>query len=118
MIKLPKKAQTVFNKVARHLLTQKKRSKNRDNCLYHSKNGLKCAAGCLIPDEQYDAIKDKEGKPWRYLVRHRLVSSSHMNLIELLQHVHDIEKIKHWKYSLRRVATIFGLNTNILDKFD
>ena len=118
MIKLPRKAQTVFNKVARHLLTQKERCANSDNCLYRSKNGLKCAAGCLIPDEQYEAIKDKEGKNWRHLVLHRLVSSSHMNLIELLQDTHDDDSPEEWKQSLCRIATKFGLNTKILDKFD
>lgn len=118
MIKLPKKAQTVFNKVARHLLTQKKRCANSENCLYHSKNGLKCAAGCLIPDEQYDDIKDKEGKSWIHLVFHKLVSSSHMNLIESLQYIHDDHPPEEWKDSLCRLATKFGLNTKILDKFD
>jgi len=118
MIKLPRKAQTVFNKVARHLLTQKKRCANSENCLYRSKNGLKCAAGCLIPDEQYDTIKDKEGKSWRRLVFLKLVSSSHSDLISSLQKIHDVAEPSDWKCLLYKTAIEFRLNTKILEKFD
>lgn len=118
MIKLPKRAQTVFNKVAIHLLKQKKKSQFGATCLYRSRGGLKCAAGCLIPDEQYHLVKILEGYPWNSLVRHKIVSSSHYNLISSLQQIHDTEDLSDWKRSLYKIAMTFGLNPKILEKFD
>lgn len=118
MIKLPKRAQTVFNKVATHLLKQKKRSQFGAACLYRSRGGLKCAAGCLIPDKQYHLVKSFEGHNWRRLVHDKIVSSSHYNLISSLQIIHDCEDPSDWKRCLRKVAMEFELNTKILEKFD
>lgn len=59
--------QEAFDKVVAHLKTQKKRSteslslKAGDKCLYRGPNGLKCAIGCLIPDELYDNNMDYGG---------------------------------------------------------
>lgn len=46
--------QTVFDTVAKHLLTQNAKSlSDHETCVYRSKSGLKCAVGCLIADEYY-----------------------------------------------------------------
>ena len=50
--------QEVFDKVARHLLTQNSRSMNTmpggsDGCAYRGRDGKMCAFGCLIPDDCY-----------------------------------------------------------------
>jgi len=49
--------QEFFDKVARHLLTQNAKSieafERNAKCLYRGPNGMKCVAGCLIPDELY-----------------------------------------------------------------
>jgi hypothetical protein len=46
--------QEIFDTVAFHLIKQGKKSANdRGICLYRSPGGLKCAVGCLIPDEVY-----------------------------------------------------------------
>lgn len=47
--------QEVFNKVANHLLTQNKKSWSDEifDCAYKNNEGLKCAIGCLISDENY-----------------------------------------------------------------
>ena len=42
----------VFNTISRHLLTQGKKSKDGTMCVYHAKDGSKCAAGCLIPKKR------------------------------------------------------------------
>ena len=44
--------QQVFNTVAKHLLTQKKKSIKDGTCRYRYRN-LSCAVGCLIPKEEY-----------------------------------------------------------------
>lgn len=58
--------QEVFNKVVRHLLTQKQKARVGTTCMYKTPEGLKCAVGCLIPDELYS--QDIEGKPADYLI--------------------------------------------------
>lgn len=56
-------AQQVFTQVATHLLTQKERSfviddRGEELCAYRGDNGLKCAAGCLISNDEYNPIMD------------------------------------------------------------
>ena len=48
--------QDVFDRVATHLLTQKRRSTNQSIPLYRDDRGNKCAIGCLIDDEHYNPI--------------------------------------------------------------
>lgn len=45
--------QETFDRVAKHLLKQNKKSVNGTQCMYRSSDGLQCALGCLIPDELY-----------------------------------------------------------------
>lgn len=48
--------QEIFDKVAKHLLTQKARCTDSKTgiCLYFDpETKMKCAAGCLIPDRDY-----------------------------------------------------------------
>jgi hypothetical protein len=51
--------QVVFNKVRDHLLAQGKKSYGEHvgfyhvRCAYRGDNGMKCAIGCLIPDDKY-----------------------------------------------------------------
>ncbi len=46
--------QEIFDTVAIHLIKQGKQSADAfGNCLYRGPEGLKCAVGCLIPDEVY-----------------------------------------------------------------
>ena len=62
--------QDVLDRVATHMLTQKRRSLLPDDadpecpdamtrCAYRGADGAKCAVGCLIPDELY--TRDLEG---------------------------------------------------------
>ena len=48
--------QEVFNQVADHLLTQMKRSysKKHKGCQYRGPNGLKCAVGGILTDDEVD----------------------------------------------------------------
>lgn len=56
--------QDIFDTVAAHLYKQNKRSYKGNArmsggfCVYRSPEGLKCAVGCLIPDEDYDPRMD------------------------------------------------------------
>lgn len=46
--------QSVFDYAVAHMAAQGRRSTNGDSrCLYRGPDGLMCAVGCLIPDEEY-----------------------------------------------------------------
>ena len=61
--------QEVFDQIVTHLLTQNKQSKYykdlRTFCAYRS-GDLKCAAGCLIDDDEYSP--EMEALDWNNLI--------------------------------------------------
>lgn len=54
MIKIPDTLQELFNIVSLHLLNQGQKSAHETLCMYRGPNGMKCAAGVLIPDNEYN----------------------------------------------------------------
>ena len=115
--------QSIFDQVARHLLTQKKRSLRRPRpaanliCAYRGDNGLKCAVGCLISDEDYDpsmeglSVREGAVRDWRFKRGYTMFGE----LLLRLQEVHDFHEPEHWPRLLASVATYFGLNTMAID---
>lgn len=112
--------QETFDTVARHLLTQGRRATvvgrdGKPECVYRSPDGLKCAAGCLIPDYKY--THDMEGNK----VTHSLVAAAipehDEDLVCDLQDVHDWWDVVSWPRALASVATKLRLNTAVLDEF-
>lgn len=91
----------VFNFVAHHLLTQFRSAMEESNCRYKY-NGLACAAGCLVSDEEYDP--DMEGIPWDSLVVRNRVPVYKGDLILSLQQVHDKREPDEWPEELQLVA--------------
>ena len=83
--------QEVFDQVATHLINQKVRSASQlgVSC-YYRQDDLKCAAGCLISDDEYDV--SIEGKAWSSLVYRSMVPSTHEDLITGLQEIQDCKK--------------------------
>ena len=106
----------VFDQVAKHLLQQQKQSISKDGstCSYRGAEGLKCAAGSLIGDEEYDKVM--EGMSWVGLASEGLVPSKHVNLIIHLQGLHDNSNVEDWKNGLTEVAKEFEIKSNILGK--
>lgn len=94
-------AQEVFDQVAKHLLTQRQPSKTGAFCKYRLEN-LKCAAGCLIADNEYD--EEFEGNNWAALIQFFGITREHGYLIQDLQTIHDSSKVDDWEAELRRVA--------------
>jgi len=100
--------QSLFNKVSKHLLTQNKRSKlTKDLCAYKSKNGLECAAGCLIPIKLYSM--EFEGKIWDDIIRmepklKKMFSCEQHAIIDSLQYIHDSYLPSEWKSELKDCA--------------
>ena len=104
-------AQEVFNQVASHMLRQNEVSKHANGigCAYRGVNGLMCAAGCLISDEEYLPEMDEPKQcgyamGWVDLHRFGYVTGEHEDMINRLQIVHDLSKTEYWKNALRDIA--------------
>jgi hypothetical protein len=112
-------AQGVFEQVANHLIKQGVKSETVDNngqmnCVYRL-DALKCAAGCLIAEDEYNAERI-EGYSWDNLVRIGIIPESHKDLICTLQEVHDEIIVANWKEKLTAVAIEFNLDYSFLNK--
>lgn len=86
MIRTDMSAQEAFDIVVRGLASQgwkQSRRGTRGSCVYRSPDGLKCAAGWLIPDEKYDS--DMEGKAAVNLFSEHQLRS----LLDRMQLAHD-----------------------------
>jgi hypothetical protein len=106
-------AQEVFDQVKNHLITQGEQSLNSGGlCLYRNANGLSCAAGCLISEEEYSP--NFETNLWGDLIKKDLVPSAHSDLIGELQQIHDqweesAENGMNMSDSLEACADNYGL---------
>lgn len=109
-------AQEVFDQVAKHLLTQNETSYCDDAvgvCAYRGPDGLKCAAGCLIADDEYNTDWEQQG--WTVLVDSRAVPLKHHDLIRSLQMIHDEYDQDSWREHLTDLADKHKLNTAALN---
>ncbi len=116
--------QDVFNKVAKHLLTQKRKALNNSQCVYLNYNGDKCAIGCLIPsDHQASRIKGGVSTlfahyPDIYEIifgkkkNDDLNYTNNYDFLVDLQLTHDNNEVKIWKHKLKEIASKFQLEWN------
>ena len=100
--------QEVFDTVKEHLLTQNQRSIDGTLCKYRGPMGLKCAAGILIDDEDYDT--GMEGEMWLNLVSIYSIPDRHSGLIAQLQFIHDNIEIENWSSELKELASYYNIN--------
>lgn len=113
MFKLPESAQEVFNIMYKHLLTQNKKcfitvDNEKDiRCRYRGLDGMKCAAGCLIPDEKYSESMENVG--WIGLTNRDQVPREHREMIHDAQMIHDWFEPELWKSELEKLATKYEL---------
>ena len=92
--------QEVFNRVRNHLLAQNRKSMNNGSCAYRGANGLKCALGIFIPDDDYSDIFES------FAVTKTIVKDSmefdsleHKDILFMgdLQEIHDEIEVQDWK---------------------
>jgi len=121
-------AQQVFEQVANHLLAQNARSimgdRKYESCAYRGNDGMMCAAGCLIGDDEYNPLW--EDKNWMALAKPLDEQdeddikrgfpgvSAHIDLIQDLQVVHDRCDVDRWREELIRVAQRRDLDASFL----
>lgn len=108
--------QEIFDTVIEHLRKQNAKSQisdgQREVCLYRSPEGLKCAAGCLIPDEYY--IPEMERNGWEDVVQmfdlpDYLKDPDSINLVASLQFIHDSIPISFWEIKFKAMAEYYKL---------
>jgi len=126
--------QSVFDKVATHLLTQNCKSVEDGACLYRAPNGMKCAIGALIPDELYDPVFEgqavfaffNKSKTEYKALKEILFPSGETcfstqqeceDFYTILQRIHDEDPIDLWKDALCNFAKKWDLKTEVLLQF-
>lgn len=120
--------QEIYNKVRTHLLTQNAQAvtvgKNGETCAYRGDDGLTCAVGCLIPDEQYRTTFEGMGVTSQH-VQKALVDAGVLNtvlfdddaykddstlgMLRGLQVIHDNNSPNEWRWLLDNLADRYGL---------
>ena len=121
--------QRTFDKVAAHLLKQNAKSRSTTQawatCAYRGVGGLKCAVGCLIPDDLYSPRI--EGSVYAlpihvlaYLIElpvdHELrVRASRMHFLSKLQMIHDAASPEAWRRVLHAFGVEFSLRLTVLE---
>lgn len=105
--------QNIFDTVVAAVIAQGARSQDEIGwCMYRGPNGLKCAAGHLIPDDRYDPRM--EGNVIREVNnKFELGLDANINLIQALQFAHDNASpddfVNEFTNSARDVAQDFNL---------
>jgi len=112
--------QEVFNKVAKHLLTQNSKSMAFGQCAYRGKDGRMCAVGCLIPDKVYTSKFENKNvrglldiNDWEPAVVMQLAEAGidqyNASLLMQLQRMHDRKPVEEWPALLAKIAAEYKL---------
>jgi hypothetical protein len=112
--------QQLFDTVATHLLTQRRRSMTTQNgttrCAYRGRKDTRCAIGCLIPDDRYDAAFEGFAISKPAILKAAGLRSTQLPLAHELQEIHDMIHPSLWRGALRIVARERRLSPSVLDK--
>jgi len=97
--------QETFDIVARHLLKQNQMAVSRGSCVYRAEGGLSCAAGALIPDDEYTC--EMEGNVVGVLCAKFALTTWYghdIALVKQLQNIHDNGVESEWHNQLGYLA--------------
>jgi len=120
------RAQEIFDTVATHLFTQGRRAITIDEqCAYKTNDGLKCAVGCLIPDDMYSSKMENTDvvtllafqSDYGYTIPKYFARNQDM--LSQLQTIHDDEyswlSTEDMKDALKKVARNHHLKMSVLN---
>lgn len=79
------------------------------SCLYRGPNGLMCAAGCLIADEDYSPEMEDISANRGILQDYFEEMGCDTYFIRKLQIIHDEECVQDWEDEFERLAQRYGL---------
>jgi hypothetical protein len=121
--------QEIFDKVATHLLTQKKKSEimrqaeygiPKPACAYRAADGSTCAIGCLIPDDIFqpgmEGLRVQTLMVYYESIRD-LFANNDASLLGTLQVLHDNYPVSTWKSELAATARMYKLDDKVLENF-
>lgn len=98
--------QKIFDTVWNGLKSQNfKQSMRYGTCVYRGENGLKCAAGWLLPDEEWIETRNEEtidNYPWFT----KNFKNSQFQLIQELQEAHDALRSDDPEYMKERLTSV------------
>lgn len=135
--------QAIFDKVARHLLTQREKAQeysviSGSSCRYRTEDGQKCAIGCLIPDELYDSVMEGVAADNVEFVLKPLMEAGVISkedfaeaehkaaygrvsplrfFLSRLQGIHDDLSVPEWPDGLYKFAKEWDLDYSVLAEF-
>lgn len=108
-------AQEIFDKVVAHLRQQNTVCRAPDGmCLYRNDQGLSCAVGCLISDEEYSLSMEENTVVQMLHSEHCPISlrdrlASYIPLLTQLQKIHDNDLPSKWEESFQYLASRYNL---------
>ena len=112
--------QEIFDTIVAHLHAQGQPAISGSSCFYRSPTGLKCAVGCLIPDDKYsqeiehDAVTSAPVQDWAYRVGLTFIRD-HKAFLSRMQDVHDIHaQGRVFLPAMQDVVREYGLSTELL----
>ncbi len=111
--------QGYFDKIAKHLLTQKKQALRDDGqCAYRAADGCECAIGCIIPDDKYSPSFEGNGI-WYKPVQDAIgVENTDIFVFFIdMQRIHDGWIPEYWFWLLLSVAEQNSLDMSVLNEF-
>lgn len=101
--------QEAFNKMVQHLRFQKVESISKDGtCMYRGPNGLKCAVGALIPDEEY-RLEFEKSIASNVAKKCPSLDGIDKNFLDKMQNAHDNVAIRFWEDEFKEIAEEFDL---------
>ena len=105
--------QELFDTVSAHLLKQNERSASGNGeCLYRGPSGLKCAIGCLIPDDRYTPDLEGVNACGDQVSQAAGLDSTNTDLVRHLQILHDEKDVYTWHEELKLLGKEYGLDTS------
>lgn len=100
--------QEAFDKMVAHLRKQGQKAQENGACRYRTKNGLMCAVGCLLTDEEYRP--GMEGKGVEHMQHlYGVFPKLSVGLLAEMQDTHDAYAPSHWEERFASTATRYGL---------
>lgn len=109
---MPTKQET-FDTVVAHLRKQGAKAEKDGFCKYRTPEGLKCAAGCLIPDSDYkEEFEGLNVGPNGQLTEIGVLIKNlghDIDLVRRLQYIHDNIPMKYWEEEFESLAKKHGL---------
>jgi len=107
--------QAIFDKVARHLLSQNSTAIGADGlCDYRTPGNKACAVGCLISDEEMMGIRPRGA--WHLASKDFADLAEFYFLLTRLQSIHDHAHPVTWVHRLRDLAHRMSLSEGVLDE--